>query len=60
MIDETVSRRSLLYAGAALVSGSVTPTATAQNRNQPGKLKVAIFSKHLLFVRRRATRADGI
>jgi sugar phosphate isomerase/epimerase len=51
MIDETVSRRSLLYAGAALVSGSLTPAAEAQNSPQPGKLKVAIFSKHLLFVR---------
>jgi sugar phosphate isomerase/epimerase len=51
MIDETVSRRSLLYAGAALVSGSVASTAEAQNTKPGGKLKVAIFSKHLLFVR---------
>lgn len=51
MTDETVSRRSLLYAGAALVSGSVVSAAQAQETKQPGKLKVAIFSKHLLFVR---------
>src|SRR5690348_11095710 len=51
MSDETVSRRSLLQASAALVSGVVAAPLNAKETKQPGKLKVAIFSKHLLFVR---------
>jgi sugar phosphate isomerase/epimerase len=51
MIDQAVSRRSLLYAGAALVSGSVVSAGETQQTKQTAKLKVAIFSKHLLFVR---------
>jgi sugar phosphate isomerase/epimerase len=50
MNNESVSRRSLLYASAALLSGAAAPALHARDANQPGKLKVAIFSKHLLFV----------
>jgi sugar phosphate isomerase/epimerase len=50
MSDQTVSRRSLFYAGAALVGGASVSSVKAEDAKHPGKLKVAIFSKHLMFV----------
>lgn len=50
MSNDMVSRRSLLYASAGLAAGAAVPGAQARDTKQPGKLKVAIFSKHLLFV----------
>ncbi len=45
-MNNGVSRRSALYAGAALLGAMKSRADTA-----PAKLKVAIFSKHLLFLR---------
>ena len=50
MSNEIVSRRSLLYAGATLAAGSAVVPVEARATQQATKLKVAIFSKHLLFV----------
>ena len=44
-MNNGVSRRSALYAGAALLGAMKSRADTA-----PAKLKVAIFSKHLLFL----------
>ena len=44
------SRRSIMRSGAAMVTGSLLSAATPEHSTVPGKLKVAIFSKHLLFL----------
>jgi sugar phosphate isomerase/epimerase len=44
-MNNGVSRRSALYAGAALLGAMKIRADTS-----PGKLKIAIFSKHLLFL----------
>lgn len=51
MSEGTLSRRSLLYGGAAVLSASAAETSNGKDAHAPAKLKVAIFSKHLLFVR---------
>lgn len=44
------SRRSVLTAGVAFAGGSLARSQAAANEPGPGKLKVAIFSKHLQFL----------
>jgi sugar phosphate isomerase/epimerase len=51
MSEGIMSRRSLLYAGAALLNAPAVASLKAEDTRTPAKLKVAIFSKHLLFVR---------
>src|SRR3954462_3272681 len=59
----TITRRSALRTGAAVL-GSMAPAAAAlpPDPKPPSKLKVAIFSKHLLFLQgaRLAEGAAGI
>lgn len=45
-----ISRRSLMQAGAGLVAGTAAKALDAQHNGTPGKLRVAIFSKHLQFL----------
>jgi sugar phosphate isomerase/epimerase len=57
--ERSVSRRqALLSSGAALCAGAL-PAAAAEDKAAPGKLKVAIFSKHLLFLRGDALAAGA-
>ena len=49
-LETMPSRRSVMRSGAAMVTGSLLHAAGAQQSNVAGKLKVAIFSKHLLFL----------
>jgi sugar phosphate isomerase/epimerase len=44
------SRRSVLHAGAALLGGTLLHSAPHHSASGAAKLKVAIFSKHLLFL----------
>jgi len=47
-----LSRRSIIQTGVTLLSGAPLQSALIENGPEaPGKLKVAIFSKHLLFLR---------
>ena len=48
--DHALSRRALLTTGAALCSTRL-PSPAAEEKPASGKLKVAIFSKHLQFLR---------
>src|SRR6476619_3523832 len=57
--ERSVSRRqALLSSGAALCAGAL-PAAAAEDKAAPGKLKVAIFSKHLLFLKGDALAAGA-
>jgi len=57
--ERSVSRRqALLSSGAALCAGAL-PAAAAEDKPAPGKLKVAIFSKHLLFLKGDALAAGA-
>jgi sugar phosphate isomerase/epimerase len=47
--DYAFSRRALLSSGAALCASGL-PSQAAEEKPAPGKLKVAIFSKHLQFL----------
>jgi sugar phosphate isomerase/epimerase len=55
--DPSLSRRALIT-GAALCAGAV-PAAAATDKSAPGKLKVAIFSKHLLHLKGDALAAGA-
>src|SRR5580692_3486448 len=48
--DYAFSRRALLSTGAALCASGL-PSSAAEEKSAGGKLKVAIFSKHLQFLR---------
>src|SRR4030081_3407585 len=48
-LDYAFSRRALLSTGAALCASRL-PARAAEEKPAPGKLKVAIFSKHLQFL----------
>jgi sugar phosphate isomerase/epimerase len=57
-IDYAFSRRALLSTGAALCASGLPGTA-AEEKPAAGKLKVAIFSKHLQFLRGEALAAGA-
>src|ERR1700758_1773692 len=48
--SSSLSRRCVLSAGAALVTGALGKSAQTAAPASASKLKVAIFSKHLLFL----------
>src|ERR1700692_4666727 len=56
--DYAFSRRALLSTGAALCATGL-PSAAAEEKPATGKLKVAIFSKHLQFLRGEALAAGA-
>src|SRR6266550_3847753 len=56
--DYAFSRRTLLSTGAALCASGL-PSPAAEEKPASGKLKVAIFSKHLQFLRGEALAAGA-
>src|SRR6266853_1443216 len=56
--DYAFSRRALLSTGAALCASGL-PSPAAEEKPASGKLKVAIFSKHLQFLRGEALAAGA-
>jgi sugar phosphate isomerase/epimerase len=56
--DYPFSRRALLSSGAALCA-STAPAGAAEEKPSAGKLKVAIFSKHLQFLQGEALAAGA-